>query len=411
MQPISQDFAPPFNLIAPYFIIAGLVFFASSLFLFTIDVTSLSYLDPKVLSLIHLFLLGFIMMIIFGAMAQLIPVTLEVGHACVELYYVIWPLLLIGSFLMFLGFIYSPILLPFAGLTVLISMFIFLVEVFLTILKVKKYNNVIKSLIVSNIFLFLGLIVGVILSLAYAGLIIVDMSSLLKVHVFLLVLGYVVITIMALSLILLPMFGLSHNFSQKPLNLAVITTSIAVVFIFIANIFTIKYLEYLGFILSSIALFMFFYQVLLIYKTRARKEIDVYVYHLFFAFSSLLVSISLFLVYIYTFNEKVLLVSGFLLIFGFFSFVIIGHIYKILPFLVWFEKFAPLVGTKPVPMLADMVPLSAAKLSFSFLSIAVILISVSIFFESDLMFKSGVSFLVMGAIFVFKNLIYMIRFK
>lgn len=411
MQPISQDFAPPFNLISPYFIIGLIVFFLASLFLFTIDVTSLSYLDPKILSLMHLFLLGFVMMIIFGAMAQLIPVTLEVGHSCVELYYVIWPLLVIGSFLMFFGFSYLPILLPFGGLIVLISMFIFLVEVFLTIKKVKKYNNVIKSLIVSNLFLFLGVIVGIILALAYAGIITVDMDALLKVHVFLLVLGYIVITIMALSLILLPMFGLSHNFSQKPLNLAVIITSISVTLVLISNLFDIKYIDYLGYALSSIALLIFFYQVFLIYKTRARKEIDIYVYHLFFAFFSLIVSIIFALVYIYTSIEKALLISGFLLIFGFFSFVIIGHIYKIVPFLVWFEKFAPFVGKKPVPMLADMVPVSAAKLAFSFLSIAVIIISFSIFFENNIMFKSGASFLVVGSLFVFKNLIYMIRFK
>ncbi len=411
MKPISQDFAPPFNLISPYFIIGTLVFFLSSLFLFTFDVSTLSYLDPKLLSLVHLFLLGFVMMIIFGAMAQLIPVTLEVGHSCVELYYVIWPLLISGTALMFFGFSSLPILLPFGGLIVLIAMFIFLAEVFLTIKKVKKYNNVIKSLIISNIFLFIGVIIGIILALAYSGLIIVDMDALLKVHVFLLVLGYIVITIMALSLILLPMFGLSHNFSQKPLNFAVITTSLAVVCIFTANIFTIKYLELIGFIFASIALMVFFYQVFLIYKTRARKEIDVYVYHLFFAFSALVIAIVLALYYIYTLNEKFLLVSGFLFIFGFFSFVIIGHIYKIVPFLVWFEKFAPLVGKEPVPMLADMVPTSAAKLSFYFLSIAVVVISFSIFLSNDIMFKSGVSFLVIGSIFVFKNLIYMIRFK
>jgi hypothetical protein len=44
------------------------------------------------------------MVIIFGAMAQLIPVVLEVGHEVVDLYYVILPLLVIGTIIMVIGF-------------------------------------------------------------------------------------------------------------------------------------------------------------------------------------------------------------------------------------------------------------------------------------------------------------------
>ncbi len=113
MQPISQDFAPPFKLVAPYFIIGALFFILCALFLFTLDMQTIGYLNSEVLSLTHLFLLGFVMMIIFGAMAQLIPVTLEVGHFSVELYYVIWPLLLVGTLLMGLGFYFLPSLLPY----------------------------------------------------------------------------------------------------------------------------------------------------------------------------------------------------------------------------------------------------------------------------------------------------------
>ncbi|MEA3369992.1 MAG: hypothetical protein U9Q40_01480, partial [Campylobacterota bacterium] len=113
MSSISQDFAPPFKLIAPFFIIGSLFYLLSALSIFSFSLDDLSYLNPKVLSFVHLFLLGFVMMIIFGAMAQLVPVVLEVGHFGVELFYAIWPLLLIGTLLMALGFLYSPALLPY----------------------------------------------------------------------------------------------------------------------------------------------------------------------------------------------------------------------------------------------------------------------------------------------------------
>jgi len=43
--------------------------------------------------------------------------------------------------------------------------------------------------------------------------------------------------------------------------------------------------------------------------------------------------------------------------------------------------------------------------------LGVVIIAIAIFISSDVMFKSGVSFLVIGSIFMLKDLLYMIRFK
>ncbi|HUH41735.1 MAG TPA: hypothetical protein VLZ29_01335, partial [Sulfurimonas sp.] len=77
---ISQDFAPPFKLISPFFILGSLFYLFSVIFIFFISAENLFALDMKIVGFVHLFLLGFIMMTIFGAMAQLVPVVLEVGH-------------------------------------------------------------------------------------------------------------------------------------------------------------------------------------------------------------------------------------------------------------------------------------------------------------------------------------------
>jgi hypothetical protein len=215
---ISQDFAPPFKLISPFFILGSIFYLASVVFMFFISAENMSMLDTKVFGFVHLFLLGFVMMTIFGAMAQLVPVVLEVGHFAVELFYAIWPLLAIGTLMMTVGFVSYPMLLPFGGVVVLIAMMIFILEIFLTIKKVKKFNLVMKSILASNTFLFLGVIFGLVMSIGYSGLMEVDINSLLRSHVFLVVVGYVVVTIMGLSVVLLPMFGLSHGFSQKPLQ-------------------------------------------------------------------------------------------------------------------------------------------------------------------------------------------------
>ena len=408
---ISQDFAPPFKLVAPYFIIGTFIFVLASLLTLNIDVTNLFHLDGFILSWVHLFLLGFVMMVIFGAMAQLIPVTLEVGHFSVEFYYIIWPLLFVGTLLMAVGFYANPLLLPYSGMIVLIAMFIFLAEVFLTLLKVKQLNNVIKSLIVSNIFLLLGICVGIVLALTYAGSIETDIQALLKAHVFLVLAGYITITIMALSLVLLPMFGLSHDFSQTPLNIAIILMSLGVSLIFIANVVGIEFLNLCGYALALVSMTLYCYQVYLIYTTRARKENDIYVINLFYAMASLCFALISLIIHFITSNESWLLAGGWLLFMGFFSFIIIGHLYKIVPFLVWFERFSPLVGKQKVPMLADMVPVRAANYQFNFTALGVSLCALALIVGSNILFKAGASFLIIGAIFLFKNLLYMIRFK
>ncbi|MBT7274679.1 MAG: hypothetical protein HN887_06690, partial [Campylobacteraceae bacterium] len=199
---VSTDFAPPFKLIAPYFKIGGLFFVISIAILFGFDISNLGTVDTHTLSWSHIFLLGFVMMIIFGAMAQLIPVVLEVGHAAIDLYYVIYPLLLIGTILMGYGFISSPALLPYGGIVVLISLLIFVFETFLTIKKVEKFNLVMTTVLIANTFLFIGLIFGILMALGYAGTISINISSLLKAHIYLVLVGYVGITIMGMSLVL-----------------------------------------------------------------------------------------------------------------------------------------------------------------------------------------------------------------
>ncbi len=408
---ISTDFAPPFKLVSPFFIIGIFVYLFSVVLLFGFDPSSMHTLDSSILSWVHLFLLGFVMMIIFGAMAQLVPVVLEVGHFAVDLYYVIYPLLLIGTILMALGFYSYPLLLPFGGIIAFISFGIFLFETFLTIFKVKKLNFVITSVLIANIFLLLGLIIGIVMSLGYAGVLDVDIYSLLKTHVYMVLFGYVGITIMGMSLILLPMFWLSHNFSWIYVKTALVFISLGIVSVSFSSFSSSVLFEYLGYMLSLVALFLYFYQIYVIYKKRVRLENDVYFKSIFFSFSSLIICLLLGLIYLVFPSNRLLLGISWLAFAGFISYVIIGHLYKIVPFLVWFERFSPLVGKKKVPMLADMIPVKSANIQLFSSFIGIIIITIGIFFSSNDIYKTGVSFLLIGAVFLVKDIFYMINFK
>ena len=98
-------------------------------------------------------------------------------------------------------------------------------------------------------------------------------------------------------------------------------------------------------------------------------------------------------------------------IFWFFGFAITGHIYKIVPFLVWFERFSPLVGKEKVPMLADMLPAKSSHAQFVFCAVGVAIITVAILAQDDTLIKAGASFLVVGALALVRNVFYMINYK
>ncbi len=408
---VSQDFAPPFKLIVPYFIIGISFFVVSVILLFGFDISQLGSTDASTLSWVHIFLLGFVMMVIFGAMAQLVPVVLEVGHFAVDLYYIIYPLLFIGTLLMGYGFIDNPALLPYGGIVVLISLLIFVLETFLTIKKVKKLNLVMTTVVLANSFLFIGLIFGILMALAYAEVIHVDIANLLKAHIYLVLIGYVGITIMGMSLVLLPMFWLSHSFTWKPVKIAVSVVSVAVVLVMLSAILECEVLEYTGYVLTILALGLYFYQVYIIYKTRVRLDNDIYLHSLLFSYGSLFVALIMGVFYLFMPSTNLLLTIGWVVFLGYITFIINGHLYKIVPFLVWYERFSPLIGKQKVPMLADMVPVRSAKIQFSFSAIGVIVTAFGIFFANDVFFKAGVSFLTLGSIFMLKDLMYMINYK
>jgi hypothetical protein len=408
---ITRDFAPPFKLIVPYFIIGTLVYLFSTILTLGFNINEVNYLDASVLSWVHLFLLGFAMMVIFGAMAQLIPVVLEVGHWAVELFYIIWPLLLIGTLLMVFGFYFNTSFIPYGGTFVLISIGIFTLNVFITLKKVETFSLVVKTVIISNTFLLLGLIFGILMALTFAGTASFDVSVLLSAHVYLIVGGYIGVTIIGLSLVLLPMFGLSHNFTQKPIIVSVYMLTAGICIVTLSSIFNLEIIKYIGYVLSIIAFFTYFYQIVLIYNTRARKENDIWVKSMFFSYGSLIISLLLGFVYLLNPNDALIISSGWLFFTGFIGFIITGHLYKIVPFLVWFERFSPLVGKKKVPMLADMVPTKSATYQLVFTGVGISICTIGLLFSHDTIFKIGASFLVIGAVYLTHGLFYMTGLK
>ena len=408
---ISKEFAPPFNLISPFFI-AGVVFYLISMITILFYNVDFNYQELNIAGWVHLFLLGYVMMIIFGAMAQLVPVVLETGHFSVDWYYLIFPLLLIGTIGLIVGFWLDPIILSFGGILVLCAMIIFAIDVFLTIKKTTLNSITVKAVKVSNIFLLVGIISGFLMALTLSGFLGVDITEILRAHVFAVVGGYVLITIYGISLVLLPMFGLAHGFDERPINLAFKFMIYSVISVVIGSFLDIDILNIVGYILSFISIGYYFYQIFLIYQTRVRKELDIWYKSMLIGYFFFFISTIFAFIYILSgASLNNILYTSVWFLFMFFAFLINGHLYKIVPFLVWFHRFSSLVGKQKVPMLHEMYPKKQSEFEFYFSAIGAILAGIGLLFENNDLFRAGGSFLLIGAIFLATSTKWMLNYR
>jgi len=407
---ISKEFAPPFGLIAPFFV-AGVVFYFLSMAGILFFEPSFHHTQLNVAGWVHLFMLGFVMMVIFGAMAQLVPVVLETGHFSIDWYYLIFPLLLVGVVLLVSGFWLNPILLSFGGLLVFLAMVIFSIEVFLTSKKSSLESFTLKAVKISNFFLLLGILSGFNLALSMSGFFGIEVEEVLRTHFFLVVGGYVMITIYGIAMVLLPMFGLAHGFKDEAIVKACRLMVLAVVMVILGGFLKSSLLNQLGYIFALLSVALYFYQIYLIYQTRARKEWDIWFKSVLFAHLALAIAFLGGFVYILSGGvlERVLYFSIWFL-FTFFAFMIIGHLYKIIPFLVWFHRFSPLVGKEKVPMLHEMYPKRQAEFEFWFSVVGSLLVGFGVLLQNGELLKAGGSFLVAGALFLLTSVKFMFEF-
>jgi len=404
MLAIGKDFAPPLKLIAPYFKIGVSFYLVAMVALLNFSAT-FTFQEMAVAGWVHLFLLGFVMVIIFGAMAQLIPVVLEVGHAIVDLYYVILPLLGVGTIGMVLGFWVEPTLLPYGGLLVLISMIIFAIEAFATLKKTENRTLTVKTVAVSNGFLLLGILTGFAIALGLSGVVAIDVESMLKAHVYAVLGGFVLLTIMGLSLTLIPMFSLAHGFDETPIKRGFNLVTIGVAIVFFGALLSFQILQWLGYITTLAGVLFYMQQIYIIYKLTVRKELDIWAKSMLFSFSSLGLSIFLGVIsFLPEISESWLHSSVWFFMLGFIGFIINGHLYKIVPFLVWFERFSPLVGKEKVPMLHEMYPKEQATMMFWYSSIGTLFGGIGLLVENDFLFKAGVTLMIVGAVFLYMSM-------
>lgn len=392
---VSPNFSPPIKLMKPYFMLSGFFYLLSMLWLFFINPQN-TLSDFSIVAWVHIYMLGFVMMAIFSAMAQLGPVVVETKHHNVNVFKYIWIFLTLGLILMIAGFYINVKFLTYGGFLVLVAMSIYAIEFFMTLKKARRKTSITNAMKMSNLFLLLGIISGLIMAFGFNGYIDINPHSILKTHTFGLIVGFVILLIMGISIILVPMFGFSKRISDNEFSNSFYTLSLGVTFMLLSPFFLSFYMEKLAYALTIMAILLYFYQLFKMTKSRKKVVHDIWAKSIYVGFSSFIISFILLVSYLLNENDLILKLGMWIMLVGFFGFIIIGNFYKIIPFLVWFQIYAPLIEEQDVPMLHELLSEKISKLQWNYSFFGLIISSAGILFEKYYIFYSGLVMLTIG---------------
>ena len=414
---LATEMAPPFILVALFFV-AGIVFLILS-GIWLLGMSSeihVYFISFSLAAFSHLFLLGFVMMIIFGALYQLLPVVLEAPIFSKDFAYVQFYMYVVGLSLMVSGFSVSDVsfLIAYGAVITYSSMMVFCINVFLTFYRLDTMTLVGKFLLIATVFLCFSVTLGLILGLNLThGFFAIDMDAWTKAHILGTLGGFVMMVVMGVSMVLVPMFSLSHQFNEMPIKSALYLFSLGILGSMLALIFGLgSYYRIFSafFIVCGIGCYL--YQMCLVFMQRARKQNDYWAKNIMFAWFCLGVATLGIMNYFFLGKIEWVMFSGVLFFFGFLVSFIVGHIYKIVPFLIWYEKFSPLVGKQKVPLLHQMIHTMMANTQTYLFFVAIGLQAVGVMWASyKELFHIGAILMLVSLACVAYNVAYAFMYK
>ncbi len=349
--------SPPAILPGEHFAAALVFFVAGALGLAIIapDLANGLFYLPRVVAVAHLFVLGWIVLSIFGALCQFLPVAVGRPIRSIPLAHVTFVAHVLGVLLFVSSLILGMRGLLHAGAALLATSFaLFAGNLVATLAGVRERSLTWWALAGAALFIVVTPIYGVTLALNLQGdVVITERFATVAAHAHVALVGFVMLVVVGVAQRLLPMFLLSHGASERPawIALALLFTGAAILAVPLGG--QIRFVLAGALIVAGLAAFLV--QSALFFHHRKRRAIDpgmrlAAVGLLGLALATLLAPFAL----SRGMKDLALLVTYFVVLLGAISLFIAGQYYKIVPFLVWFHRFGPLIGKKKVPKVSDL---------------------------------------------------------
>lgn len=425
---LTTSYAPPFALVRNHFAAS-----VAAYFLLTIALVIVApwmqghYFQPHLLGLVHLAALGWISMIMMGALYQLVPVVLETRLWSARLAHLTFWLFLPGAIgiIVHLWIYRTGPGLWGSGLFALAAFALFVANLMATLAQVEKWNitgvHVLAALVAISLAAALGFALAYNLSKPFLP---GDHLHHLRAHAHLAFLGWVVLVVMGVAYKLIPMFSLAHGYSRSAGIWAFGLVSFATaglmtdwsISLFAGSTADSNKLQIFYALLLAAGIAAFLGQMVVVYRHRMRKQADVSMHHTVLSFVFLALAAVMGVAHFFlpvhwpqAAREGFILLYGWMAFIGFAGFIIVGQTYKILPFLVWFNKYSDKVGQAKVPLLKDMFDERLAKVELGLMLAGVVIAAVALPFANTSLFRLGAIVLTASAAIFVWNVITIFR--
>lgn len=362
---LATKHAPSWSLIRAHFGagLAGLIVFAFALLWRTRDLDG-HFFQPPLLGLVHLCVLGWFMPITIGAMHQLLPVVFEVPVRSERIAWIAFGLYvpsatgLIAHMSLFAtgsGLVWSAAFL-------VLSFVLYIANLMATLARAPAVPLVGGYVIAAMLYLLVAASLGLALAWnLHAPYLQGDHLELLRAHAHAAGLGFFGLLIMGVAYRLIEMFLLAHIDDTRPGWVALAAMNVAIPALIMSfALGRIPGLTAVAIASLVVGVIGFLEQVRRQWRARMRKRTDVAWRHSLASFTYLVLSVGIGIVLLVgdagALEPRLRLAYGFVALVGFIGSIIIGQLYKIVPFLIWFHRFSPYVGLKKVPAASELLP-------------------------------------------------------
>jgi len=394
---LSVDQAPPISAPVRFYISAPLFAIVAGFLIFFSDSNTLMNryaLDSIIIT--HTLTIGFLGFIMLGSLTQMLPVLAGAVIPRVSLMAKIsHTLLMLGSIFMLFGLNYENTILDSLAIFLLgTGFFIIISSVVMGILTVKNFNATVKAMATSLVFATFTIIMGIFLLYSYVDVNLIEYRNIIaNIHSVWGVFGFAGILIIGVTFQVLPMFYVAPKFKQFCKKRVVILISLGLLIWFFTSVYFEEY-SIIG--KAWIALFFWAFATTVWIKLgRRRRPIsDVTVWY--WRSASIFLTLGSFLwIFDEYFKHEYIVIVAILLGGGFILSIMIGMLYKIIPFLVWFHLNG--MGYMSIPTMNEMIDKKLSKIQF-ILFISSLVGFVFAFYIPSLLKPSAIFFIISMAI-------------
>jgi hypothetical protein len=357
---------------AMLFLIAG----AAGLVWIAPELAAGAYLVPRVAGVTHLFTLGWLTTTIFGALHQLLPVALGAPVRWPGLGHASFAAFAPGAALFATGVATGSAALHHAGVAlVTVGIVAAVVNFGATLARAPGRDTTWWAVALALVALASTLALGVaLLHNLHTGYLAGARVRVLAIHLHVALVGWALLVVVGMSRRLLPMFLLSHGVGDRWSRVAVALLSAGTTTLGLGLARTSDPLAWGGAALLVGGVAAFLVQARLYFRHRVRRRLDA---GLRFAATALV-----FLGVAAAAGPAVLavgattprLATAYLLagLLGGIVLYVVGHFYKIVPFLAWIARYHGRVGREPVPTIADLYSSRVATVQWLLMTAAVV---------------------------------------